>query len=172
MKTRCSYKNASNFERYGGRGISICERWLSFENFLEDMGDAPNGFQIDRIDNNKGYYPENCRWVSPSDNCKNTRRNVFLSYREKKMCIADWSVETGIPARTISYRVSCGMPIDEILNKQKTKKPKSEYTGVTYSKNTNGKNWMARKQINGKRKYLGHFKTEELAFEAYNKEQE
>lgn len=66
--------NCPAYKNYGGRGITICDRWLSFENFYEDMGDRPKGKQIDRIDNDKGYFKENCRWVTPKQNCKNRKR--------------------------------------------------------------------------------------------------
>lgn len=74
MRRRCSDPNTNNYHNYGGRGISVCERWQKFENFYEDMGDAPPGKQIDRIDNNGNYEPENCKWSTPSENMQNTRR--------------------------------------------------------------------------------------------------
>lgn len=72
MRQRCTNPNNKYFHRYGGRGITICDRWLnSFENFLEDMGLKPaKGYHIDRIDNDKGYFKENCQWLSPSENAK------------------------------------------------------------------------------------------------------
>lgn len=74
MKSRCLNKNATYYEYYGGRGITVCDEWIdSFEKFLEDMGEAPIGKQIDRIDNNKGYSRKNCRWSTSSENCLNRR---------------------------------------------------------------------------------------------------
>jgi hypothetical protein len=73
---RATNPNNNDWKDYGGRGIGVCERWLSFENFYTDMGEKPLGTQIDRIDNNKGYSPDNCRWLTPQRNCSNRRNNI------------------------------------------------------------------------------------------------
>lgn len=78
IKARCLNSKNRAYKNYGGRGITIDPRWHSFLNFYEDMGDRPNGMQIDRIDNDKGYYKENCRWATPKENCNN-RRNSKLN---------------------------------------------------------------------------------------------
>jgi predicted SprT family Zn-dependent metalloprotease len=77
---RCSNKNFKAYKYYGGRGITICNRWLKFENFLEDMGARPSGLQIDRINNNGNYEPGNCRWVTAAVNHSN--RNVNTCKKE------------------------------------------------------------------------------------------
>ncbi len=75
MKHRCLGKNSHNYDRYGGRGISVCERWLSFENFFADMGPKPGpGFSIDRINVNGNYEPGNCRWATNVEQQSNKRR--------------------------------------------------------------------------------------------------
>lgn len=98
MKDRCLNKNNTHFNRYGGRGIEVCERWLnSFENFLEDMGAAVDGMEIDRIDNNKGYFLENCRWASRKEQCRNTSKSKrWVINGETYLSLPDAVEKTGI----------------------------------------------------------------------------
>ena len=89
MVRRCTKTDDKDFPDYGGRGITVCERWNSFDNFIADMGDKPVGYSLDRKDNSKGYSPDNCRWASPREQALNTRKNnahpnVYWSrHREK-----------------------------------------------------------------------------------------
>ena len=83
MRNRCNNPNHHDYKHYGGRGISVCASWsiadyksTGFWNFVKDMGNKPEGYQLDRIDNNKGYSPENCHWVTCKENLSNTRTNV------------------------------------------------------------------------------------------------
>lgn len=81
IKQRCLNPNNKAYKNYGGRGITICNEWMEFARFFKDMGLRPKGLQIDRIDNDKGYYKENCKWVSPKQNCSNRRKKIKYEFR-------------------------------------------------------------------------------------------
>lgn len=118
IRDRCLNPSNKNFANYGGRGITICSRWLdSFENFLADMGSKPKGKTIDRIDVNGNYEPKNCRWATPKTQGRNRRNNVTLTYNGKIATIAEWSEITGIGAKTIAYRLQSGWSDKEALTK-------------------------------------------------------
>jgi hypothetical protein len=74
MKNRCQTSKSGAYVRYGARGVTVCERWQTFENFFADMGEAPDGLTLDRIDNTKGYEPGNCRWATWTQQAANRRR--------------------------------------------------------------------------------------------------
>jgi len=105
MKTRCLNENDTNYKYYGGRGITVCERWLEFENFYADMGDKPEGLTIERRNNDKGYSPGNCYWATHSEQQRNTRINRMIRYNGKKQCLSAWAEETGIHCDTLRYRL-------------------------------------------------------------------
>ena len=78
MKQRCTNPNNRQYEEYGGRGITVCKRWLIFANFFEDMGEKPEGLSIERPDNDKGYSPGNCVWADRKTQNSNKRNNRWL----------------------------------------------------------------------------------------------
>jgi hypothetical protein len=96
MRHRCSDENATTYKYYGARGITVCERWAnSFENFLADMGKRPPGTSIDRIDNDKGYSPDNCRWADRLTQQNNTRLNRWIEHDGRTMTLSQWARELG-----------------------------------------------------------------------------
>lgn len=115
MVQRCNNPNNKGYHNYGGRGVIVCKRWLSFENFLEDMGEAPKGHQIDRINNNRGYYKSNCQWATRKEQARNKRNNHLITHKGKTQCIATWAEEFGISRDTISRRLSRGWSTEKAL---------------------------------------------------------
>jgi hypothetical protein len=84
MKSRCLNENDPYYYRYGGRGITVCERWLAFEAFLHDMGERPESKVLERIDNDKGYYLENCRWATAKEQARNRSNNRLVELNKEK----------------------------------------------------------------------------------------
>lgn len=117
MVGRCTNPNDKKYPSYGGRGITICDRWLKFENFYEDMGDPPTKeHSLDRVDNDGNYEPKNCRWSTPKVQSRNTRRNVLITHQGKTQCLSAWAEETGIGSGTLQYRLKNGWSIERTLN--------------------------------------------------------
>jgi hypothetical protein len=114
MKSRCR-----NMSSYGGKGISVCERWdTSFEAFLSDMGDKPSSdHSIDRIDNSKGYSPDNCRWATNADQSRNKSTNRIIEFRGVTKPLVDWAHEIGINYGTLKTRLNKGMPVSDAFSK-------------------------------------------------------
>ena len=97
MRQRCTYDKSEHFGLYGGAGIFVCDRWLnSFENFLADMGERPEGKTLDRINNDDGYYKENCRWATAQEQAENRRNVKAIKKNGKSQSIAAWCKELGI----------------------------------------------------------------------------
>lgn len=119
MKGRCQNPTHKFYKDYGDRGITVCDRWLNkkngFKNFLKDMGECPKGYQIDRIDNNKGYYKSNCRWTTSKINNRNRRNNHLLVMDGIEKCISEWAELTGIKKVTIRRRIKAGWSVEKTL---------------------------------------------------------
>ncbi len=107
MLSRCSRPMATDYSRYGARGIKVCKRWQKFENFYADMGDRPVGPKntLDRIDNEKGYSPRNCRWASHAEQARNTSTTRLITFKGRTLCIAEWAREYGIRYSSMQYRL-------------------------------------------------------------------
>lgn len=104
---RCTDKKCTAYENYGGRGIKVCDRWKnSFENFYEDMGNVVPGLSVDRIDNNGDYCKENCRWATPKQQARNTRKNIKYGFEGKKRTIKEISEITGVKDTNIYQRIN------------------------------------------------------------------
>lgn len=90
MKQRCLQPNHPHYANYGGRGITICERWSIFTNFLEDMGERPADHSLDRINSDEGYSPTNCRWATRTEQNRNNAQNRNITFRGQTKCLSEW----------------------------------------------------------------------------------
>jgi len=116
MVARCYNSGASDYSRYGGRGITVCFRWrISFSAFLGDMGERPSGTTLDRINNFADYVPSNCRWATRNEQAANRRTNIMLTHKGKTMCIAEWARELGLERSTIRWRLKKGWSVEKAL---------------------------------------------------------
>lgn len=120
MKQRCLNPNAPDYDRYGGRGITICRRWLEkFDNFLSDMGERPEGKTLDRIDPDGNYEPENTRWATISEQQFNRRSNLKLEYQGQIRKIVDLSNESGVPLKILRWRIENGWDVARAVDTPK-----------------------------------------------------
>ena len=116
MLKRCNDTTSDKYVHYGGRGITVCERWKYFPNFLEDMGPRPSKrHSIDRIDNNGNYEPSNCRWATQPEQMQNTRVTRKFTINGKTQSISAWSKECGVNDSTIHARLKRGLSIQQAL---------------------------------------------------------
>jgi len=115
MINRCTNPNVPAYKSYAGRGIMVCERWRKFENFLEDMGECHPKMSIERIDNNLGYSKDNCKWATATEQSRNRRSNIVLTFRGKTKCAEEWGIELGIGANAIRRRIHSGWDVERAL---------------------------------------------------------
>ena len=119
IKWRCLNKNCPRYKNYGGRRIKMCNDWLeSFGNFYKDMGKRPeNKSSIDRIDNNKGYYKENCHWATRTEQARNKRNNKMLIYKGETRCLSDWAEKLNMNYNTLYSKLNMGQSVKKVFNK-------------------------------------------------------
>lgn len=117
MLRRCNDPKHTSYSNYGGKGIEVCDEWKSFERFLDDMGQRPEGKTLDRIENDKVYSKDNCRWMSMHEQANNRDNNVRLNYQGKSLTIAEWARELGINVNTIRVRLLRGKSTEDALSK-------------------------------------------------------
>lgn len=127
MLSRCHNKNLQAYKDYGGRGIKVCERWMKFENFYEDMGPRPEGTSLDRVENNGNYEPSNTRWGTREEQANNTRTNRYITYNGETKTLAQWADYYNINYGTLEHRIKLGWPIKEALTRDIGDKYHSKY---------------------------------------------
>lgn len=115
MKERCDNPRHPFYHRYGGRGIGYEVRWMKFENFLADMGEAPPGKTLDRRENDLAYSQTNCRWVTQKEQCRNRSSNRIMEFRGRKQSLAAWCEEMGADYDATLMRLRAGWPVDAAL---------------------------------------------------------
>ena len=115
MVRRCTDPNRASWKHYGGRGISVCQSWMTFENFYADMGTPPPGASIDRIDNDNNYCPNNCRWATQAEQSRNRSDNTRVYWRGQSRILSDVADELGFGRGTIRTRLRLGWSVQEAL---------------------------------------------------------
>ena len=130
MIDRCENPNTKYFEHYGGRGISVCKSWHNFWNFVswsESIGGRPEGYSIDRINNDGDYCPENCRWANYDTQLNNTSRNIYVTFQGVTKTVKQWADEKNMNHQTLLNRLNRGWGVEKALTTpvHKRIKPKS-----------------------------------------------
>lgn len=119
MRNRCQNPNVPAFRNYGGRGITVCDRWQDFANFYADMGDRPDGKSLDRINNDLGYSPENCRWAGRGQQARNKRSLRMVTANGHTRCLGEWAEITGLSVSTLWARLHYGWSEDATVSTPK-----------------------------------------------------
>lgn len=140
IKGRCTNPNYRQWNDYGGRGITICERWKDFAAFAADMGERPPGHSIDRIDNDKGYSPENCRWATRKEQQRNQRRAVFVIVDGVRYRAVELADIAGIKTDTIIERAARGLSYADVIRPDKL----ADTTGLALGGKANGSRQKAK----------------------------
>lgn len=126
MRRRCTSEKDASYPRYGGRGITVCERWSDFWTFVSDMGPRPSpDLSIDRIDNNKGYSPDNCRWATVKEQVHNRRCARFVTIEGKRYRAIELAQINGRKLDTIMKRAAKGLPYEKVIQAGRNNNAKS-----------------------------------------------
>lgn len=115
MMARCYNPDLKQYHNWGGRGITVCERWHTYENFALDMGEPPDGLKLERTDNNGNYTPENCIWATDIEQNRNRRNNRLLTYKGETKCVTAWAEELKVNPKTLYTRVYLGWTDEQVL---------------------------------------------------------
>lgn len=117
LLNRCRRPEVPSYAMYGGRGITVCDRWLTFDTFLADVSPRPSlKHTLDRIDNARGYEPGNVRWATRAEQSRNTSRNRWFTHNGETMIVTDWAARMGLKKSTVTSRISrCGWTVERAL---------------------------------------------------------
>lgn len=174
MIRRCEKPQEKCYPQYGGRGISVCDRWKKFQNFLEDMGPRPSAdHSLDRIDNDGDYGPDNCRWATRSEQQNNRRCNHRLTFKGRTLTIAEWARELGCPRHHIANRIKSGWSVEAALttpfrrNQSHIDVAPRRVRGVSFRPGRN-RPWIVRVAARGTMHRVGAFPSFDEAVAARN----
>ena len=124
MKSRCDHKTSGNYSRYGAVGVTYSSDWSNYDQFLEDMGERPEGMTLDRIDSSKGYSKDNCRWATPAQQQANRKNCMHLTYNGVTQTAAEWSRSIGLTKAAVWQRiVKYGWTVEQALTLPKGARP-------------------------------------------------
>ena len=123
MMSRCYQETNISFKYYGMKGISVCDRWHDFANFVADMGERPDGKSIDRINLSGNYEPINCRWATQKEQQNNRSTNVLISFNGKTQTLGQWASELGINKCTLQQRIAHGWSEDKAISTPVRRRP-------------------------------------------------
>lgn len=127
MLNRCRNPNVVEYKYYGARGVRVCERWLTFEHFLADVGRAPPGTSLDRINNDGDYEPSNVRWATRHEQAHNKSNNRLLSFKGQTKILADWARDLGVTPGALIHRLDYkGWSIKKALTTPKPERPNAK----------------------------------------------
>jgi hypothetical protein len=133
MLARCKNPNANNYEYYGGKGISVCERWKDFKNFLDDMGERPKGMTIERKDSNRNYEPENCKWATYKEQNNNLSKNIRITHNGETKTLSEWGRIFNVKPGTIKHRHARGRDISKKAGYPKNRKSRKSPPAIETS---------------------------------------
>jgi hypothetical protein len=174
MKARCDNPNKPNYKNYGGRGISYTPEWSEFINFYNVLGEPPTTqHTLERVDNELGYNPENCKWATRKEQANNTRQIILIEIGGEIKCFHDWCKDYNVHPAAVYYRVKKGITIEQALSNPYSLQmftpvniPPNKAKGVWY--NPTKRKYRAQIGIKGGgKKHLGWFNTCEEAHQAY-----
>lgn len=126
MIERCENPNKLHYDRYGGRGIKVCDEWHDFWKFVEwsdSVGGRPQGYTLDRIDNDGNYEPSNCRWADNHTQSNNKSSNTVIEYNGVSKTLSEWSEELSINLPTLSHRINRGWTVERAFTEKVSKNP-------------------------------------------------
>jgi len=119
MKSRCDHTTSGNYSRYGAVGVTYVSDWKSYDKFLEDVGERPEGMTLDRIDSSKGYSKNNCRWATPAQQQANRKNCMHLTYNGVTQTSAEWSRSLGLAKGAVWNRIKLGWPVEKAVTTRK-----------------------------------------------------